>query len=600
MQGRAPDTAQLRHFIEIEPVLDFAALEPGRKASDAIRRAAADLKLDEKYGAQVALTGRVPMNDDQFSVIQSSALRDTLIAIAGVLVILWLALRSLRLRHDHDDLREALRRAARKAGAPLALAAAATAAAFFSFLPTDYRGLSELGLIAFFCSLTLVPAMLAVLDPPGEPSPVGFARLAPLDRFLQRHRIAFVAATLLVVLAGAPLLWRVPFDFNPVNLQNPRTQSVATYRELQREPEAAVNSAEVIAPSLDAAQASAQRLAAVPEVARALTLATFIPDDQERKIAAIRRAARPIGAALNPRRVEPAPSDQQTVAAIRDTAAKLAAAAADASGKGADAARNVAQLLERLAQSDAAVRRKAEAAVVAPLRYDLEALKLSLDPQPIAVDTMPGELKRGWLAPDGRARVEVLPRGDPNDTGTLQRFATAVLAAEPAATGPAISYYEFGRTIVAAFLTAGAVALAVIAVLLFIMLRRAVDVLLTLVPLLLAGAVTLEIAVLTGLALNFANIIALPLLLGVGVAFKIYYIMAWRAGKTALLSIDADPRRDLQRADQCGRVRQHVGLRLSGDVEHGRADDPLARLHDVRRGAVPAMLMGAPRQIQQH
>ena len=467
--------------------------------------------------------------------------------------------------------------------------------AFFSFLPTDYRGLSELGLIAgcgmliaFFCSLTLVPAMLAVLDPPGEPSPVGFARLAPLDRFLQRHRIAFVAATLLVVLAGAPLLWRVPFDFNPVNLQNPRTPSVATYRELQREPEAAVNSAEVIAPSLDAAQASAQRLAAVPEVARTLTLATFIPDDQERKIAAIRRAAQPIGAALNPRRVEPAPSDQQTVAAIRDTAAKLAAAAADASGKGADAARNVAQLLERLAQSDAAVRRKAEAAVVAPLRYDLEALKLSLDPQPIAVDTMPGELKRGWLAPDGRARVEVLPKGDPNDTGALQRFATAVLAAEPAATGPAISYYESGRTIVAAFLTAGAVALAVIALLLFIVLRRAVDVLLTLVPLLLAGAVTLEIAVLTGLALNFANIIALPLLLGVGVAFKIYYIMAWRAGKTAPAAIDADPRRDLQRADQRGRVRQHVGLRLSGDVEHGRADGPLARLHDVRRGAVPA------------
>jgi uncharacterized protein len=58
---------------------------------------------------------------------------------------------------------------------------------------------------------------------------------------------------------------------------------------------------------------------------------------------------------------------------------------------------------------------------------------------------------------------------------------------------------------------------------------------LTLVPLLLAGAVTLEICVIDGLALNFANIIALPLLLGVGVAFKIYYIMAWREGQTHLL-----------------------------------------------------------------
>ena len=74
-----------------------------------------------------------------------------------------------------------------------------------------------------------------------------------------------------------------------------------------------------------------------------------------------------------------------------------------------------------------------------------------------------------------------------------------------------------------------------IAILLWIVLRRFSDVLLTLIPLLLAGVVTLEICVLIGLQLNFANIIALPLLLGVGVAFKIYYIMAWRAGQTSLL-----------------------------------------------------------------
>lgn len=82
---------------------------------------------------------------------------------------------------------------------------------------------------------------------------------------------------------------------------------------------------------------------------------------------------------------------------------------------------------------------------------------------------------------------------------------------------------------------AGIFALSAIAVLLWIALRRIGDVLLTLVPLLVAGVVTLELCVVLGLPLNFANIIALPLLLGVGVAFKIYYVTAWRAGKTALL-----------------------------------------------------------------
>jgi predicted RND superfamily exporter protein len=173
--------------------------------------------------------------------------------------------------------------------------------------------------------------------------------------------------------------------------------------------------------------------------------------------------------------------------------------------------------------------------LVPPLSYDLGLLRRSLAPQPITIKTLPPHLISDWQLPDGRARVQALPKGDPNDIDVLRTFATAVLRAEPTATGPAISYYESGRTVTTAFIEAGALALVAIAILLFIALRRATDVLLTLVPLVLAGAVTLEVCVLDGLALNFANIIALPLLLGVGVAFKVYYIMAWRAGKTGLL-----------------------------------------------------------------
>jgi len=167
--------------------------------------------------------------------------------------------------------------------------------------------------------------------------------------------------------------------------------------------------------------------------------------------------------------------------------------------------------------------------------YDLNQLRESLSPQPISVANLPPDLVRDWVLPDGRARVEALPKDDTNDTNVLKTSAAAVLKAEPSATGPAISYYESGRTVTKAFIEAGILALVAISILLFIALRRVVDVLLTLVPLLLAGAVTLEICVLDGFALNFANIVALPLLLGVGVAFKIYYVMAWRAGKPGLL-----------------------------------------------------------------
>jgi hopanoid biosynthesis associated RND transporter like protein HpnN len=597
LQGHPLPAKQLRHFIQVQPVLDFAELQPGRRAEEEIRRTAADLDLPNKFGATIDLTGQVPMNDDQFSVIRSSALRDTLTAVLGVLIILWLALRSLKIivavffslmvglaataavglaivssfnlisiaffvlfvglgvdfgiqfsvryrseRHEHPDLRGALRWAARKAGDPLGLAAAATALGFFAFLPTSYRGLSELGLIAgcgmlvaFLCSITLVPATLALLNPPGEPAAVGFRSLAPLDDFLQRHRIAVIAGTILIALAGTPLLWHLRFDFNPVDLQSPDSPSVVTYRELQNDPETGGTDAEIVTPSLEQADTTAKRLAALPEVSRILTLNSFIPADQDQKIAALKQALQRLGPALNPPRMLAPPTDQENITAIQNAAEGLSRAAGNEAGPAAEAARHVSDQLKRLAGADAGVRAKAEAAIVPPLIYDLDLLRKSLAPEGVTIKTLPPDLARDWLSPDGRARVKALPKGDPNDADVLRNFATAVLRAEPSATGEAISLYESGRTVTTAFIEAGILALTAITILLFIALRRLTDVLLTLVPLLLAGVVTLEISVLDGLALNFANIIALPLLLGVGVAFKIYYIMAWRAGKTGLL-----------------------------------------------------------------
>jgi len=305
-------------------------------------------------------------------------------------------------------------------------------------------------LIAFLCSITLVPAMLALLNPAGEPRSVGFKALAPLDDFLQRHRIAVIAGTILVVLAGTPLLLHLPFDFNPVNLQSPNAASVVTYRELQHDPETSGNDAEIMTPSLEQADATAKRLAALPEVARALTLSSFVPADQDPKIAALQAASQKLGTALNAAK-QPAPSDQDVVAAIQSTAAYLSRVAGNEKGAGADAARETSGLLERLAGADAGVRGKAEAAIVPPLVYNLDQLRNSLAPQPVTIKTLPPNLIRDWVLPDGRARVEALPKGDANDTNVLRNFATAVLRAEPTATGPgarsgaAMSYDSAGH-----------------------------------------------------------------------------------------------------------------------------------------------------------
>ena len=153
----------------------------------------------------------------------------------------------------------------------------------------------------------------------------------------------------------------------------------------------------------------------------------------------------------------------------------------------------------------------------------------------VTIDTLPPSLKSAWVSAGGQVRIEVAPRGDGNANAVLRRFVEAVRGVAPQATGTPIFIVEAAATIVRAFLEAAVWSLASIALILFVALRRLRDVVLTLVPLMVAIVVTLETCVAIGLQLNFANIIALPLLLGVGVAFKIYYIMAWRAGETKFL-----------------------------------------------------------------
>jgi uncharacterized protein len=586
-----------RGIIEIDPKLNFAALMPGLAATDAIRQTARDLNLADNYQAQVRLTGRVPIDDDEFGTLKEGAALNAFLSIVAVLVILWLALRSPRImlavvlslvvglataaacgllmvgafnlisvafaalfigigldfgiqfsvryrseRHGHENILAALDSAAEKVGSPLALAAAATTIGFFSFLPTAYRGLSQLGqiagcgmLIAFAMSITLLPALLRVLNPPGEPHAMGFAFLAPVDRFTERHRMPILLGTLAIVVALSPLLYFVRFDFNPLNLRSPKVESVATFLSLRKDPETGANSIEISAPSLDAANALAKRLGALPEVGQALTLSTFVPDDQDEKLKLIRETASGLDPTLNPTKLDPPPSDQDNVDDLKGTADSLRKIVGDQQGPGAEAARRAADLFGHLAGAAPSIRTKATAVFVPPLQTSLDGLRRALKPEKITVENLPAEIKDDWLAKDGQARVQLLPKGDPNDNNVLRTFVAAVLKVEPSATGAAVSFVASERTVLGAFIEAGIFALIAIALLLWVTLRRFGDVLLTLVPLLLAGVVTMEVCVIVGLPLNFANIIALPLLLGVGVAFKIYYIMAWRAGKTSLL-----------------------------------------------------------------
>jgi hopanoid biosynthesis associated RND transporter like protein HpnN len=390
-------------------------------------------------------------------------------------------------------------------------------------------------LIAFVSSVTLLPALISLTNPPGEPDSLGYASLAPLDNYLAKRRIAIIAGTLLAVGCASPLLLRLAFDSNPIDLQDPKTEAIASYLDLQRDPSTGANAVQALAPSLDDANALASKLVALPEVASVTTLSSFIPQDQEQKIPLIRSAAAKLAAAFDAREAVPPPSDAENADALNEGAERLSEAAGESKGPGADAARRLSTLLVKLAQASPEMRSKASDTLIWPLNADLAELQESLEAQPVTEKNLPRGIVDEWIAADGKARLSIMPKADPNDIPAMRTFARAVLAVAPDATEGPIAILKAGDMILRAFIEAGAWALASIAILLLLFLRRFGDVMLTLFPLALAGLVTMQLMALLGMPFNFANIIALPLLLGVGVAFKIYYIVAWREGTTHLL-----------------------------------------------------------------
>jgi uncharacterized protein len=592
--GAPPDPRALRRFVLVQPVLDYTALMPGETATRSIRDQVHTLGLDATPGVRVRLTGPVPLADEEFSTIADGATLNTSVTLVVVILLLWLAVRSWRLivailaslaiglvvtaafglaalgaynlisvafavlfvglgvdfgiqfavayrarRHESNDLTHAIRDVAGDVGSALALAAAATAAGFYAFVPTDFRGVSELGviagtgmIIAFLASITVLPALVMVLRPGGEPARIGFASFAPLDRALLVHRRAVLGAAAALAVAALVLLPQLAFDFNPLHLRSPEAESVATLLDLMKDTATSPDTIDILAASIDDATTLAARLAQLPEVDHVLSIATFVPGQQDVKLAAIEDAALLLGPTLEPTETKPAPTDAETAAAMRETATRLdEAGKAQAATPFGKAARDFAAALRPIADGPPEPRTRARGVLVPGLVTTLDQLREALQAHPVTLETLPEMLKRDWVTPDGRARVEVYPKGDVSDNVALHRFVTAVEAVAPSATGAPVSIDASSRTIIGAFVKAGIFAFVSITLLLAVTLRRVRDVLMTLLPLLLSALLTLATCVLAGLPLNFENIIALPLLFGIGVAFNIYFVMAWRAGR---------------------------------------------------------------------
>jgi hypothetical protein len=430
----------------------------------------------------------------------------------------------------------------------LTLSAIGAAFGFFSFVPTDYTGLAELGIIAggsmfvaLIAFLTVLPALVRLLPARYGMSRAQFRKRMREPRLLtwlaRQSRLAVVGAIAALAVAAVALATRIEFDANPLNLQNPETEAAVTLAQLKADLRTTPDTISVVAPSLERAEELARRLAALDAVGQTLTLNDFVPGNQDDKYFLIDSMA----FSLLPAFIEPeAPAEADDDAARAESLARLvdrlAAVEAgettiedpaflEAAGRLAGALRG----LQAAAEADSAVLTVAEVDLLGtlpPLLDRLETL-LSPDPAPIGLEDLPGQLRDRWVAADGGARVEARPAARLDDAATLHRFSEAVRAVAPTAAGGPVSIAGGADVVTRAFVTATLLTTALVVALLFAVRIGWHCMAMILVPLGLAASLTLAAAVLLGQPLNFANIIALPLVFGLGVSSSIHLVMRW-------------------------------------------------------------------------
>ncbi len=586
------DAAAARRLILLRPSLDFSRVQAAGPAIDRLAALIGELRGTDSEAPTVRVTGTLAMEHEELLSVSRSAGIAGLMALVLVALVLYWALRSTRLlaislvtllsglavtasfaalavghlnlisvafavlyiglgvdfllhfclrfkelAAAGTDVERAVVETARGVGASLAICTMTTAAAFYAFIPTPFDGVSELGLISgsgmfvsLFASLSLLPALVATFVTPASSGAAHNWKESRLAGALTGYPKASLIVACLVATLTLGSLPRVSFDNNPIHLRDPDSESVLAIEDLARDSEAPLLNMVALAADRSEAAGWASELAQLPEVREIMSFNSLLPAGQTEKTLLIEDIGLFMGTSLA--HAARAPADPETLRRGLGTLADTLAAAASPSGT----EQALQEAVERLLNIVDATPASAAAPLLATLDEDLigdlpeqlRRLAASLEAQPFERGDLPMELTERWIDSTGRELIEIVPSENINDNAAAERFVAAVHGIVPAATGLPVVFREASATAVRSFQLALSYALVMVTVLLAVLLRRGRDVMLVLVPILFAAGTTAGLTVWLDIPFNFANIIALPLLVGVGVDNGIHMVHRMR------------------------------------------------------------------------
>lgn len=601
LNAEASGQKRYRRFLLIRPVVDFSRIRPAEDTILGLREVVAELGLDQNDDVRVRTTGTFPLAYEESKHVREQVTWAGLASLGLVTIILLIGLGSLRLVlcsvvtllvgllwtaafaaaaighlnlisvafgvlfiglgidfaihvsvQFSDQLGEganpeaALRGAASSVGGSLVICAVTTAVAFFAFVPTEFTGVGELGLIGgtgmfvgLFTNFTLLPAMILKFASRSRISSIAAVPGWIESAFAFPIRYARSVLVFAAVLAVGSL-WLLPginFDTNPIRVRDPSTDSVQVFNEILQEGDAYPWNLNVVADDLDSARETAARLNELPGVRLALTLSDFVPADQEAKLDILDEAALMLLPTLDD---EPRATDttgaqvRADIDKLEKTLATLIAGNSDTAL--VDSARQLLGSLRRLREkmtsesNDSAPLDALRGVLFDSLPERLRLLRGALQTGSVELESIPDELKQRMTGKDGRVRIEVFPAENLNDQLALQEYVAAVQSVDPDAFGEGLLIVDSGRVVIRtlrqALITAGIVIILILAILW----RNVLDSCLVAAPLVLATLFTVACSVVLGIAFNFANVIIIPLLLGMGIVYGIHMVHRVRGG----------------------------------------------------------------------
>ena len=586
---------QRHQFIILQPYLDFTKLSSSEVPLATVRHVLKELGLNGEHGVTARITGDVALSHENLTEVRSSVGIATLLSLFLVGCSLYIGLgRSVRLvfaslmtliigliwttgfavafigslnlisitfavlfiglgidysiqfclryrelvvsGFDHG---EGISMTAKGVGRSLLVSCITIAIGFFSFVPTAYAGVAELGLISgmgmfisFFANLTILPALLTIL-PLQRRNMQQSSSGGILVTLPYKHPKAIRRVAVILGLGALLLLPKVYFDYNPLNLYDKKSEAIATVKDLFKDADSAPWTISILVRNGEEARALSEKLGTLKEVKMAIALSDFVPEDQPEKLRILSDISLMMPSTLKGLQVKH-PSYEQKVTSLNKVEEALKKSLGSFSGEDARSARRLYEDIRRFQTmlKDPEQGRKAfsllEDGLLSSLPSLFERLGTLLQASAVDIRSLPQDLVSQYVSVDGRYRVQVFPRENILDRNALERFIHSVRTLTSDATDAPVTVYESGRAVVSSFRQAALSALIVITLYLLFELRSISFTILILIPLVLAMLLTAASSVLLDIPFNFANVIIVPLLLGVGVHSGLIFILRYR------------------------------------------------------------------------